>query len=84
MYGEDNGGTWITINPMRSLDEVDKGMANGKAFAASLGEAGMQRAAQLSEASIQSVQTNLFVVNPKESYVDPAWVTAAPEVWGQH
>jgi hypothetical protein len=84
MYGENNGGEWVIINPMRSLGEVDKGMANGNAFQTALGEAGMKRAAELSAACIESVQTNLFAVNPKESYVDSGWPTAAPEVYGQH
>jgi hypothetical protein len=84
MYGENNGGEWILINPMRSLADIDKGLENGKAFEAALGEAGMKRAAELSAACIESVQTNLFAVNAKESYVDSGWPTTAPEVYGQH
>lgn len=84
MYGEDNGGVYISINPMRSLDEVDKGMANGKQFEASLGEAGMKHAADLASACIQSVETNLFVVNPKESYAADEWAQTDPAIWGQH
>jgi hypothetical protein len=80
-YGEDNGGEWVIINPMRSLAEVDKGMADGKAFFASLSDQGKQ-VEQLAAASIESVQTNLFVVNAKESYVDAQWATTAPEVYG--
>jgi hypothetical protein len=82
-YGENNGGVWISINPMRSLSEVDKGMADGKSFAAALGDAGMQHAGELAASCIQSVQTNLFVVNVKESYPDASWAQAAPELWGQ-
>ena len=83
-YGENNGGEWVVINPMRSLAEVDKGMANGKSFQAALGEAGMKRMGELSAACIESMQVNLFAVNAKESYVDPAWATTAPELYGQH
>lgn len=83
-YGENNGGEWAVINPMRSLAEVDTGMASGNTFMTALGDAGMKRMAELSAACVDSVQVNLFVVNPKESYADPAWVTAAPEVYGQH
>ncbi len=68
-YGEDNGGEYISVNPMRSLDEIDHGMANGKTFEASLGEAAMAHAASLAADCIASIQTNVFVVNPKESYV---------------
>jgi len=83
-YGENNGGTWLVVNPMRSLNEVDKGMANGKAFMAAMGDAGMQKAGVLAAACIESSQTNLFVVNSKESYVDASWATTAPEIYGQH
>jgi hypothetical protein len=82
-YGENNGGEWVVINPMRSLAEVDKGMTNGKSFQAALGEAGMKRMGELTAACVESVQVNLFAVNAKESYVDPAWATAAPELYGQ-
>ena len=83
IYGENNGGVWLVINPMKSLDEIDKGMANGKAFEAALGEPGMAHAAELAAACIESTQTNLFVVNPKESYVDASWTKNAPELWTQ-
>lgn len=84
IYGENNGGVWIAINPMRSLDEVDKGMANGKAFSASLGEPAMKHAASLAADCIQSAQTNLFVVDPKMSYPSDEWVKSAPDIWAQH
>jgi len=82
-YGENNGGEWLVINPMRSLAEVDKGMQSGKEFEAALGPAASKRLAELSAACIESVQVNLFAVNAKESYIDPAWATTAPEVYGQ-
>ncbi|HVT98704.1 MAG TPA: hypothetical protein VHE33_14470 [Acidobacteriaceae bacterium] len=82
-YGENNGGVWIVINPMRSLAEVDKGMTNGAAFMAALGPANMKRLADLTAACVDSVQVNLFAVNAKESYFDPSWSTTAPEVYGQ-
>jgi hypothetical protein len=82
-WGENNGGLWVIINPMRTLGEVDKGMADGKAFFAAQGEAKMKHAGELAAACIDSVQTNLFVVNAKESYVDAGWAKAAPEIYGQ-
>ncbi|HEX4308383.1 MAG TPA: hypothetical protein VHZ25_00075 [Acidobacteriaceae bacterium] len=82
-YGENNGGVWSIINPMRSLAAVDKGMTNDAAFAAVLGPAGMKRVAELTAACVDSVQVNLFVVNPKESYADASWATTAPEVYAQ-
>lgn len=84
IYGENNGGVWVVINPMRSLDEVDKGMAEDRQLQAALGEAGMKHLAELSSACIESSQTNVFVVNPKNSYSSDDWAKTAPEVWGQH
>jgi len=46
-WGENNGGLWVIINPMRTLGEVDKGMADGKAFFAAQGEANMKHAGDL-------------------------------------
>jgi len=80
-YGENGGGEWLVITPMRNLGEVDKGLSNGKDFFASLADSGKQ-VGELAGASIDSVQTNLFVVNPKESYVDASWATTAPEIYG--
>lgn len=84
VYGENNGGVYLVINPMRSLHEVDKGLANAKQFEASLGESGMKNAAELAAACILSVQTNLFVINPKMSYTSEDWAKADPDFWGQH
>jgi hypothetical protein len=82
-WGENNGGAWVVINPMRTLGEVDKGMADSKAFFAAQGEDNMKHAGELAAACIESVQTNLFVVNARESYVDAGWAKTAPEIYGQ-
>ncbi|HUB18258.1 MAG TPA: hypothetical protein VL990_06465 [Acidobacteriaceae bacterium] len=82
-YGEDNGNEYVVINPMRTLAEVDKGMTSGDSFMAAQGPDGMKRIEELASACIESSQSNLFVVNAKESYTDPAWATAAPEIYGQ-
>ncbi len=83
-YGEANGNEYVVINPMRTLAEVDKGMTDGDSFMKAQGSSGMGRIEELASACIESSQTNLFAVNVKESYVDPGWVTAAPELYGQH
>jgi hypothetical protein len=73
----------VVINPMRTLAEVDKGMTNEDAFMKVQGDAGMKRIEELGAACIESTQTNLFVVNSKESYVDAGWATTASEVYGR-
>jgi hypothetical protein len=82
-YGENDGGEYVVINPMRTLAEVDKGMTAGNSFMTAQGAAGMKHIEDLAAACIESSQSNLFAVNAKESYTDPAWATGAPEVYGQ-
>ena len=82
-YGEDNGGVWVVITPMRTLAELDQGMIAGKTFMTAQGADGMKHIEDLAADCILSSQSNLFAVNAKESYVDPTWATTAPEIYGQ-
>ncbi len=84
IFDENNGGLWVVITPMKTLDEVDQGMGDGAKFWTGLSAANQKRVEDLAAAAIESSQKNVFMVNPKESYFDPAWATSAPEVWGQH
>ncbi|MGA9565928.1 MAG: hypothetical protein WBS19_10440 [Candidatus Korobacteraceae bacterium] len=81
MYGTDNGGVYIVFNSMKSLAEVDGGMADSKKFADQMGADGMKKISELTAACVQDVQVNLFAFNPKESYVADAWVKADPTFW---
>jgi hypothetical protein len=81
MYGADNGGVYIVFNAMKSLAEVDGGMADSKKFAAQMGEDGMKKLNELTAACVEDSQVNLFAFNPKESYVSDAWVKADPGFW---
>jgi hypothetical protein len=83
-FAEDNGGVWVVITPLKNLGEVDNAMTDGAKFWTGLSAANQKRVGDLAAASIESSQKNVFAVNPKESYVDPAWVTSAPEIWAQH
>jgi hypothetical protein len=83
-FDENNGGLWVVITPMKTLDEVDSAMGDGAKFWTGLSAANQKRVGDLAAACIESSQRNVFVVNPKESYVDPAWAASAPEIWAQH
>jgi len=87
MYEEVYGGgnTFIAINPMKAASEIDKGMGQGKDFAAAMGEDGMKKLDELSAKAIESSETNLFLLNPRMSYVgddminaDDFWKRKAP------
>ena len=81
VYGADNGGLFLVINPMKSLSEVEQGFADEKKFIAEMGEDKMKRLAELSASCIASEQTNLFRFNPKMSYPQESWIKADPAFW---
>jgi len=81
VYGTDNGGVYLVINSIKSLAEVDSGLADSKKFADQMGADGMKKIADLTAACVEDVQENLFAFNPKMSYVADAWVKADPTFW---
>ncbi len=80
VYGQENG-TFVVFNPMKSASEIDHAFAQGKQFEAAMGEEGMKKLGELSAAAIESSQTNLFIFNPRMSYVSDEWIKADPDFW---
>jgi hypothetical protein len=74
--GESVGDVFLVLNPMKSLAEVDSGFADSKKFSDAMSAADKKKLAELSAACIESVQTNLFAFNPKESYAPDEWIKA--------
>ncbi len=83
MYGANSDGKYVIITPMRSLTEVDDEIGSHAQFASAIGADQMKRMADLSAAAIESSETNLFMFNPKMSYVSDKWNTIDPGFWGQ-
>jgi hypothetical protein len=79
-YGAPSG-TYLFITPLKSASEVDRNIQHNKGFAEAMGESGMKKLSELSAASIESSETNLFVFNPKMSYAPDAWIKADPDFW---
>jgi hypothetical protein len=77
-YGEDNGGLYLAISKMASLAEDDASMNDDKKFADAIGPEKMKKVRELTAASIESEQTNLFEFNPKMSYPSEEWIKADP------
>ncbi len=73
--------TYIIFNPIKSASEIDRNFAEGKDFEAAMGEDGMKKLAELTAATIESSQTQLFAINPHMSYPADEWVKADPEFW---
>jgi hypothetical protein len=76
--GDSVGDVFLVLNPMKSLAEVDSSFADSKKFASSMSEGQAKKLAELTAACIESVQTNLFTFNPRESYPEDEWIKADP------
>jgi hypothetical protein len=75
-YGWENGGVWLLITPMKSLDEVDKADASIAKFRENMGDANMKHYRELAAAAVASSQRNLFAFDPEMSSVPDTWVAA--------
>jgi len=76
MYGGVNAA--VVIRTLKSAEEIDRGIADNPKFAAAMGEEGMKQLSALSASAIESSQSNLFVINPRMSYVGPELIAADP------
>jgi hypothetical protein len=80
-YGGE-GNTVIALSHRKSLSEIDMDMAEGKKFAEAMGgEDGMQKLDEVCGLGSESSRTELFSVNPKQSYVPDSMVKADPDFW---
>jgi hypothetical protein len=77
-YGENNGGYWIAISPLKSLAEDDEGMNDDKKMADAMGPEEMKKIGEMTAACLESMQTNLFEINPRISFAADEWVKADP------
>ena len=81
MYGGE-AGTYIGLTSRASLAEVDDSLANGKKFVEAVGgEEAMDKLNKLFGEAVESVRTELFTINPKQSYVDEATMKADADFW---
>jgi len=74
-------GAYVFITPRKSADEIDRSFTQDKQFETAMGEEGMKKLEELSAAAIESSESNLFMFNPKMSYVADDWVKADPDFW---
>ncbi|HEY0703103.1 MAG TPA: hypothetical protein VGD60_10075 [Candidatus Acidoferrales bacterium] len=83
MYDRVYGGPFMAVvmRPLKSAAEIDQSFASDPKFAAALGEDGRKKLSELSAAAIESSETNLFVINPRISYVGAEMMAADPTFW---
>ncbi len=78
--GED--GTYIAMTGDPSMSAIDVGYAEDKKFVAALGgEDAMQKLDQLFGEAVDSSHSELFTVNPKQSYVSEDWIKSDRDFW---
>jgi hypothetical protein len=82
VYGSEQSA-FLVITPRKSASEIDRDFANSKQFMDAMGPDGMKRLNDLSAAAISSMETNLFMISPKTSYMGEDLAKADPEFWGQ-
>ncbi len=80
-YGWENGGIWLLITPMKSLEEVDEADASAAKFRETMGDTNMKHYRELAAAAVESSQRNLYAFDPEISYVPDEWVSADPTFW---
>ncbi len=78
VYGSPEG-TYLFIVARKSASEVDADFAHNKDVVTAMGD-GMKKLEELSAASIESSEANLFALNPNMSYVPAEWIKA-DEFW---
>ena len=76
------GGTYIALTHRDSLTELDKGMADDKKIVEAMGgEEAMAKFDELFGQAVDSSHSELFSINPKQSYVEEATIKADPDFW---
>jgi hypothetical protein len=78
-YG--GGDEYIVFSDDKSMADIDTGYAEDKQFHDALGEDGMKKLRELVADCIESEDSELFAINPAQSYPPDEWVKADPDFW---
>jgi hypothetical protein len=79
-YGTEDG-TYILLTADKSMADIDTGYTEDKRFQEALGEDGMKEFRELFASTVESSRSELFSINPKQSYVPEEWIKADPDFW---
>jgi hypothetical protein len=75
-------GTYIVLSGDPSMSAIDLGYSEDKKFREALGgDEGMRKLDQLFAEAVESSHSELFTVNPKQSYVSDDWIKSDPGFW---
>jgi hypothetical protein len=75
------GDEYVIFSDDKSMADIDTGYSEDKKFNEALGEDGLRKLRQLAGDCIQDTDSELFGINPAQSYPPEAWVQAAPDFW---
>lgn len=78
-YG--GGDEYVLLSADSDLAEVDQGFAEDKKFIEAIGPDNLKKLDELAAVSIESSRSELFEINPRQSYAPEEWVKANPEFW---
>jgi hypothetical protein len=79
-YGSE-GGTCIALSAHKSMADIDTAYAEDKKFRETLGEAGMKEIDKLFAETVDTSHTELFAINPHQSYAPEEYLKADPDFW---
>jgi hypothetical protein len=79
-YGAPDG-TYLAISADDSMADIDKGYMEDKKFRDAMGEDGMKELHRLFAETVDSSESELFSINPKQSYPRAEWVKTDPDFW---
>lgn len=79
-YGT-NDGTYMALSADDSMSAIDTGYAENKKFMDALGSDGVKEFHALFASAVDSSYSQLFSINPKQSYPPEEWVKNDPDFW---
>jgi hypothetical protein len=79
-YGEDNG-YFVCLTPDNSMDDIDAADADFNKAEATLSDEEKNKMRDLRAAALEEDRTEIYSVNPAQSYVPDAFIKADPGYW---
>ena len=79
-YGA-NDGTYMALSADDSMAAIDTGFAESKKFRDALGADGVKEYRALFASAVDTSYSQLFSINPKQSYPMDEWVKNDPNFW---
>ena len=80
-YGEDNG-YFVCLTPDDSMDDIDAADADFNKAEAGLSDEEKKKMRDLRAAALEEDRTEIYYVNPAQSYVPESFIKADPAYWG--